>query len=891
MRNKRKHSTPPRLAEKLLLWFLKDELAEEVLGDLDEKFYSTVEKYSTKKARRNYWYQAFNYLRPFAFRFFKFKNSNTMIYHNLKVGLRFMLSNRTYSLVNIGGLAVSLGVCIVIFQYIYFELSYDKFHQDHKNLYRVVLKERSGTSESTTPSTFYGFGTAAVEEIPEIQRQVRKQRFNRGAVVLNPINRSVFHEEVNNLLFVDDSFFDAFNFPIQTGDKEKLFSDTYSIVITAKTANKYFGLDNPIGKTLEISGPPSPGTYTITGVLEDPPLNSHLRFNFLISMKNYIEKGWGGAVKDRGEWNGFSVVTYLQLKPNSDPLTVSTKLEDLLYMHSTDNQSSGENKKQVLLQPISDIYLGSNELSDPGFISTMGNREDIRIYFVISVFILLIAWINYVNLSTAKSMARAKEVGIRKSIGAFRKQLISQFILEAILVNIASAALSIIIALSIIPYFNSIVGKDIELNFLNMPIFWFIFVSIIVMGAIVSSLYPAFILSSYRPISMLRGKGSVKVGSINLRRGLITFQFLTSLLLISATYIVHKQTSLMKNYNLNIDLDQILILKTQQINSNNESASSNFEFFKNEIMKDRFISAVTTSRVPPGEFGVNSYKTQESIESTSPYTRSIFAGVDFPTTFGLEFMAGNTFSNTMPEEEVAIINESALQAFGFSTAESALAEKLFIGPRTLSIVGVVKNFNWHSLKESQTPYIIELSNIRLHPYIALRANVNDAKQLIAKVESAFNSSFPDQPFDYFFADDNFNKQYQSETQFSKTFLFFAIVAIIIGCVGLFALVAHTAATRTKEISIRKVLGASVNSLTRLLCKEYLILIVIAVIIASPAVLIWGRVWLNNYSLQTNLGVDTLLLPAIALIIISLITVGNQALKTVRVNPAKSLRSE
>jgi putative ABC transport system permease protein len=881
-------NSPPSFANWLASKFINERLLEEFFGDLKEIYEDRISTRGRVYAKLMYWVDVLHLLIGFAsFNLFKTQyNPGIMHKHYLLIAFRNLARTKFYSIINILSLGVGMGVCLTICQYIYFELTYDRFHDNSKNTYRAIIAEVNTDLKETSPSIGYSFGTSAKEEIPEIKQFMRMQRFNRGAIVTNPVNQLIFHEEVNDLLFVDDSFFQMFSYPLKKGNEKSLFNDKYNVVITEETARKYFGADDPIGKTLKINGPPSPGDYTITGVLEDLPLNSHLQFDFLVPIENYIELGWGGAVKKQGGWNGFSVITYLTLDESADFDLVRQKLNGLIAQH--DDKGIVKN---VILQPIADIYMKSNNYSDAGFINSMGNMQSIRIFSIISFFILFIAWANYINLSTARSMLRTKEVGVRKSIGALKKQLISQFMFESLLVNLMSAILAIGFAFLLLPFLNDIIGKEIQLSLLQNPMFWIWFLAIIFFGSLLSGLYPAFVLSSFKPISMLAANKTARIGNVNLRKSLIVFQFLASILLISGTYLVYKQTSFMKDQDLTIELEKILVLRSQQVAIDTNIVQSNFNSFCNEILGLHVVSSVTSSTVIPGQFGVNPYRRSGQPESATPYTRSIFAGLGFSKTYGLKIIAGSPFTEDMQEEEVVIINESAIHAFGFDSPENAIQQKLVIGNRQRTIVGVVKNFHWHSLKESHLPYVIGLTNVRLNPYISVRMNMSDIGRSLAQVESKFRSFYPDQPFEYFFAGEAFNRQYQSEVQFGKIFFSFAALAIFIACIGLFALVSYSATLKIKEIGIRKVMGASTSSLMIMLSREYFILLLIANVLAIPAILYGGSNWLDSYAFRTDMGMGLFLIPGLILIVISLLTVSYRTYVTARVNPVESLRSE
>ena len=488
-------------------------------------------------------------------------------------------------------------------------------------------------------------------------------------------------------------------------------------------------------------------------------------------------------------------------------------------------------------------------------------------------------------------MLRVREVGIRKSIGALKKQLIGQFIFESLLVNIISAILAIGLAFFLLPILNDIIGKDIQFSLLQNPRFWAWFLAIILLGSLLSGSYPAFVLSSFKPISMLGANKTARVGSVNLRKGLIVVQFLTSLLLISGTYLVYKQTFFMKDQQLNIELEKILVLRSQQAAIDGNTVQSDFNSFCSKMLGLHTVSSVTSSTVISGQFGVNPYRRSGQPESATPYTRSIFAGLGFSKTYGLKFIAGSAFREDMQEEEVVIINKSAVQAFGFDSPENAIQQKLVIGDQQKTIVGVVENFHWHSLKEDYAPYVIGLTNVGTNPYISVRMNMTDIAASLAQIESTFRSFFPDQPFDYFFADDAFNRQYQSEVQFGKIFFSFAALAIFIACAGLFALVSFSATLKVKEIGIRKVLGANVRHLIWLLSKEYLVLIFLAILVAIPAIWYWGSLWLSNYATRIQMGVDLFIIPLMVLIVIGALTVSRKTYTASQANPVDSLRKE
>ena len=884
---------PPYLIKWLLTKLMSHQLLEEFLGDMEELYGERLSSRGFIYAGFMYSFDALHLLLGFSsFKLYTAQNNMAMSRHYWTIALRNLNRNRVYALINVLSLAIGIGACLTILQYVYFELSYDKFHDNYENIYRVVIEETNSNAHETYPDGIgYSFGVAATNEIPEVLHFVRKGRVNRTAAVTNLINNNVFYEDVNNLLYVDPTFFEVFNFPLLTGKRSSLFDDKFSIVITEKTAKKYFGEANPLGKSLRVSGPPSPGDYVVTGVLKDLPSNSHLQFDFLMPIDNYIEYGWGGAVKKQGGWTGFSVVTYLVLKGSVDVDKVRDKLNTLIARNTLSNEGPQITKKAIL-QPLADVYLKSNRFSYPGHFDATGSFQNIYIFSVISLFIILIAWINYINLATSQSFERAREVGIRKTLGAYRKQLIGQFLIESLMVNLLATGISIGLCYIFLPVMNQVTGKALQMTLIYLPEFWAWLMAMTLFGSFISGLYPSFILANFRPISAIRSQQASPT-RLSVRKGLIVFQFLTSLALISATYLIYKQTTFMKNQELGLDLEKILILKGPRVVTNQESGIAKFKVFRDEMARHHSIAAVTGSLFVSGEFWNGGYRRLGTPESDTPHSRGFYTTLNFAETYGLDFIAGGPFTEDMSDERVLIINEAAVSTFGFKSPEDAIHQKLIgeDGDRTEMIVGVVKNFHWHSLHEGFKPYVISLYENRLTEHISIKVNTSDLVETVKLIEAGFHEFFPGNPFEFYFADEAFNRKYHAEDQFKNILLSFSVLAIIIACVGLFALVSHSFNLREKEIGIRKVLGAKVVSLMLLLSKEYLKLVLIAITLTIPCVWYLGSYWLNNYAYRINIGFDILLFPAFILLCIALMTVSRRTLLAAKANPIDSLRRE
>ena len=872
----------PRLPTWLLKRLLKDQFQEELLGDLEEMH---AERISSGRwfPTLYYWLDVIHLALGFSQLNMRRYHPGTMIRHYTVMALRNMKRNRIYSGINILSLGIGMAVTLFLAQHIQYELSYDQFHVNHENTYRIVIEETNTEQRASYPDFSYLLGVAARDALPEVVEFVRKERCNRGATVSNPQNRQVYHESDQAILFVDPSFFEVFSFPLVQGDQETIFDDRLSLVITAQAARKYFGTTDPIGKQLTIDGPPSPGTYTVTGILQDPPQNGHMQFDFLIPMDNYLEFGWGGAVKRNGGWNGFHVITYLQLSESAHTTYVESALSQLIAEHVADK----EIQINVRLQPLADIHMKSATLDDPGFMKRLGSMQNIRILSIIGAFILIIAWANFINLNTANALQRAKEVGIRKSLGAFKKQLIGQFLLESLLINLMAFVLACGLLYLVSPVIQQQFSIAFDLRWWQNPIFWYAATAMVLTGALLAGLYPAFYLSSLPSLRALTNTAG-KTHKSPFRSVLITFQLLVSMLLIAGTLILIRQTNYLKQQELGLDLEQILLLRGPKVGERLPEQIGNF---RETLKAHHHIQSVSGTLMAPGEFWVLAYRRQGRPESEAPHVRGFYASSEFAQTFGLQLLAGTLFNTSMKDEETVIINQKAVRALGFASPEDALHQKLHIGSRLATIVGVVENFQWHSAADAHQPYVITLYEDTKHPYLAIRMDQRNASEMISFIESTFEAHFPGNPYDYSFADEVFQRQYQAEMQFGKLFLAFSSLAIFIAGVGLFALVSFAANRRTREIGIRKVLGASVAQLMLLLTREYARIMVVVMVLAIPTIIYFGNLWLSQYAARIAFSVELVLVPGLILLLIVMATVTRQTHLTARANPVEALRKE
>ena len=887
-------------ATRILKWFCHPDYYAEIQGDLEEMYQRNLED-GKRKAAWRYFFQVLGLLRPSLMRPL-FKNSliNSGMFSNyFKISFRILLRQKFYSSINILGLAVGMGVCLLIYQYIHFELSYDNFHDNVENTYRLSLTNiKDGKQLDPIAFSTYALGPEGKESIPEIVSYVRMQYNEDAPVLINPETEIGFQEEGG--IYVDSNFFEIFDYPILYGEPKNMLNGIHAVVITEAMATKYFGKSNPIGKDLHVSLGMRSGTFIVTGVLKNLPENTHLKFDFLLPLEFLLKNHPFYTDADSNGWGLTDFITYIKLNKNAQAEKVREKLDKLIATKPLEKSDNTKNDWLIGLQPVTDIHLKSDIPNDPAI--NNGDIRNIQFFAIIAIFILLMAWVNYVNLSTAYALRRAKEVGIRKAVGARRNQLINQFIVESLLINCVAALLALVFTHLTLPLLNYIIVKDITFDILQNIQFWFVYGSIIIVGALLSGLYPALILSSFKPLTSLKLKptstGLSFIRGLSMRRVLIVFQFLMSILLISGTYLVFRQISFMKNQDLGVDMEKILVVKGAKVILENltpegESLGAKYETFRNKSIKYHAVSNLSFSGSVPGKgyFFTEDFRVLGGASGSEEKVNTVITDLKFMDTYDMDFLAKTDFPNKINMDENVILNEEAMKVFGWESPDEALNNVLvnYWGD-TVRILGVVKNVHWSSLKDPHAP-ILYILNDQWGAYFSIKMNLTDIHSTIAFLETSFHSVFPDDPFEYHFLDDDFNRQYQADLQFGNLFSAFSILAIFIACLGLFALVSYSATLRIKEIGIRKVLGASVGNLMLLLSKEYLLLMLIAILLAVPAIFFGGSNWLENYAFKIDLSADLIIIPALSLLFIAVITVSYRTYKSAKANPVNSLRKE
>lgn len=813
-----------------------------------------------------------------------------MLRNFLLIATRNLFKRKLYSFINIFGLALGMAVCLVILKYVDFELSYDSFHKNSASVYRVnSTYTQNGEDRGTGIISGYGLGPALQSEVPGIKTYVRTHPMYGGSVLTynRENNPSIFQEE--KIQLVDSTFFEVFTYESLEGNLKTALEKPNSIVITEKIASQYFkDSEDPLGKILQVSGGWCDGPYEITAVIKDAPQNSHFQFEIIMPMHNLLNNGQYKE-DDGWDWNNF--VTYVQLESNVDPKTAEEKMPALVDKYQGENLARSNSKRVYSLQPIRDIHL------TPGFRHESNSTISVNtIYFfvLISVFILAIAWVNYINLSTARAMERAREVGIKKSIGAFRSQLLMQFIFESILVNLLSVIIAFCIALGLLPLLGEIVGKELVFDFTDYSL-WLVLTGLFLIGSFISGLYPAYLLSSFKITEVLKGKSGQSTRGFSLRKALVVFQFASSLILIAGTFAIYRQMIFMRSQDKGLTMDQMLVINGPSVMDwkDPKMARNRLISLKHELEKIPGVLSVTTSGAIPGgghNWGTNMRKVGTQPEE-SKNGSVVWVDPDFIETYGMTVIAGRSFNmNIKSDMEAVLINEAALTAFNLGTAEEALEERIVLGGDSVEILGVLKNYNWASLKTEHMPWLLKADTISRR-YYSVHVNTNNMNEVIQQTEQTFKEAFAGNPFDYFFLDDFFNSQYKDEQQFAKIFSLFSILAILIACLGLWGLASFTTAQKLKEISIRKVLGASVKGILSLLSWEFLKLVIIASVIAVPLTWYGIEQWLKGFAFRIPIQIDLFVVPVVILAVIALGTVSIQILRGANVNPAKVLRSE
>lgn len=793
-----------------------------------------------------------------------------MIKNFFKITFRNLWRHKGFSFINILGLAVAMAACFLIFLYVSFERSYDSFHSKSSNIYRLVTDVITPSETIHAGITSWPMGPNIKADFPEVEAFARVQRTS----MLVTKEEKKFQEE--NVLFADSTFFKLFDFSLIRGDSKSVLKEALSVVLTKSAAKKYFGDKDPIGQTVSLY---DYYPAKVTGVMEDLPQNSHIQADLLVSMSTLTQTLNPGQDE---QWSNFDATTYLLLKEGTNAALLQKKLPNFLQKHNGKGMEKSKMNFILFLEPLKDVYMNA-ERDDA---IENGNKNNVYIFSIVAVFILLIACFNFINLTTARSTERAKEVGIRKVVGAERKQLVRQFIGESLILSLIAFLVALGLTALFLSQFNSLAGKTVSAGvFSNLNYLMLLFAAAMAIGFL-AGIYPSLVLSSFKPIIVLKGRFATGTRGIALRKGLVVVQFTISIALIIGTIVVYNQMKYMRNQDLGFKKEQTLVLDTQGDETKNT--------LKNELSKLAQVKSASLSSSVPG--GPNS-KAYSEIENNNGDLQVAnvdlyFVDFDYIPQYKIKMVAGRPFSKDFATDttQAMVINEAAAKFFGYSKPAEAIGKRFKQWGREGKIIGVIKDFHFRSLQEHIVPLSMRIEPSRSN-LLSVQVSADQLPATLASIERAWKTIVPRRPFSYYFLDEFFDRQYRSEERFGKLFLNFAILAIFISCLGLLGLVAYSTVQRTKEIGVRKVMGASVSNIVNLLSKDFLQLVGISFLIAAPLAWYFMYQWLQNFAYRTDLSWWIFLLAAVIALLIAFITTSFQAIKAAIANPVKSLRAE
>lgn len=810
-----------------------------------------------------------------------------MIKNFLKIAWRNLVKNKAYSFINITGLAIGLSCFLLIALYVMDELSYDRFYPDADRIYRIHSDIRFGGANLHMPVTSDMMGQILKKDYPQIENYTRIYTFS-GNKLIRKGNDYIDEARVAN---VDSTFFDVFQLVVTEGDIKHALVDPNTVVITESTAKKYFGTVRVLGKTIEVRDEKNP-FYKVTAIVKDIPENAHFHFNFFFSMKN-ADYNWG-------QFTSHNFYTYIRLKPGSDYKAfeknfnqyitkyVLPEAQQLMNIKSMDEFKSAGNSLEYSLMPLTDIHLRSDRSFELG---VNGNMQYVYIFSAVALFILLIACINFMNLTTAHSANRAKEVGIRKVLGTEKHNLISQFLFESTMTVLFSLLIAVIVVYAVLPMFNGIAGKQITMMNLFTPYAIAMLVAIPFIVGLIAGSYPAFYLSAFKPIEILKGRLKLGSKSGGLRSVLVVFQFAVSIILITGTIVVYKQLHYIQTKNLGFNKEQVLIIDGISALNNNKQA------FKNEVLQMPGVMSGTLSGYLPVS---NSYRSDHTysrdavMDAKNSFNMQNWRiDYDYIKTLGMQIIKGRNFSREFGGDSSSIIiNETTAKFLGY---DDPVGKKIYTSlgddgkPTFYTIIGVVKNFNFETLHQTVGPLCFLLGGG--YGSGIFKVNTSNIQTLISQIQNKWKTLSPGLPFNYRFLNDSFDEMYRAEERVGKIALIFSVLAIFVACLGLFGLATFIAEQRTKEIGIRKVLGASVQGIVQMLSKDFIKLVAIAFVLSAP--LAWWAMhnWLQDFAYRINIEWWMLAAAGLGALSIALITVSFQAIKAALANPVKSLRTE
>lgn len=867
---------PPVLADKFLLWFCKPELLEEVQGDLYANFERTYEQDGRRKSQWKYWIQVFQFIRPFAVKRSKNLNQIDMYKNYLKVVWRNMFKHKVFSVINISSLSVGIAACLIIFLFIKDELSFDSFHTKKDNVYRLCeLQTWDGTIPQKVPITWPKMGFQLPDYFPEVKTYARYHSW--GELLWQVGDTKLL---VKNSAAVDSTFLDVFDFELVAGTKEEALTEPYSVLITEQVAINFFGSKDVIGKTLERDG----HTYDIKGILKDIPENSHLQFDILISLStvradqpNFNERTGSNYMN-----------TYILMHDNVDIPAMEEKFP--AYLSSLVDDEDINDNYQLFLQRLDEVHLASVDIQHDYQNHRKFNGTYIDVFVLTGIFILIIACVNFMNLTAARANTRSKEVGVRKAIGAKRRQLVYQFILESILMSVIALMFALVVDFVLLTYLNDLISRELTMLtiFTDNRLVLVIAAATVLLG-LITGLYPSLYLSSFKVVKVLKGVDTGGKKSF-FRSSLVVTQFSLALAMIVCTFVVVQQLFFIQDKDIGFDKAHILLVKL------NGKTNKSYRVMKEKLGGKSSILGVTASGQRLGnnlhQWGIK-IKKDTAMVHIAP--SNVLVDYNYLDVYDIKLKSGRTFSEKYAKDDglAFVINESFVEEFGLG--EDAVGQQMghnwYPNDSLGTIIGVAENFNFNSLHHKVNTLSMVIHSKWNFSEMSIKLDADNIQAGINEVEAVWNEHVIDYPFEYEFLDDHFNEVYKSDQQMGYVITIMAVLSILIGCMGLFGLAAISIERRIKEIGIRKVLGASTFEILVLLSKNFAFLIAISFLIASPLTYLYLDSWLDNFAFRIDINPLIFLLGGATAFVIAMMTISFHTIRASNANPVSSLRYE
>ena len=810
-----------------------------------------------------------------------------MIRNYFKIAWRNLVLNKSFTFINLLGLTTGFAITLLIVQYVRFELSYEGTHVNAERIVRLTNDIMDGESVSAQDcETYPPTGPKIMAEMPEVENFTRAYQIGEPSVIIQVREQQ---HEMENLYAVDASFFNIFSHSLIYGTDKDIFEQPNQVVLTETTALKYFNRLDIIGEIVKLNFSEGSLLLNIVGVTADSPANTHLKFNMLLSyptmMGDPIMRGEYGETKEEN-WSGNNTYTYALLAPNTDYDSFTKSLINF-------NQQLIEEKKikneRIIGQKIGDIHLYSNKPFEP---DTNGDASSVYFLLGVAFLVIISAFVNYINLATSKALDRAKEVGIRKVVGSTKSQLRVQFLFESFLINLIAGIFAVLLVAILRLKFIEVAGLPEDFAVFKDLFFWIMLVSFILVGIVLSGLYPAFVLSSFKPSLVLKGSFSHSTQGVLLRKALVIFQFAITIILLIQIFTVNEQLDYMRNIDLGVHTEHTIVINAPTENT----ARQNYGVFKENLLANSNIKSVSISMTVPGEMA-DEMSTTTGINLSEKITDHHYnfyitdIDADFIPLMGMDLLAGNNFNEkSHKDKKDLIVNEEAIRLWGIPNPENAIGRKLRFWGSEWTIVGVLKNYHQESAKSPFVPIIHRFSTY-FGSLASIKFNNEDPKKQIAQIKEIYNSVFPSSTFTYFFMDDAFDNQFREEQRFQSVFSVLTGFSILIACLGLFGLASFTVTKRKKEIGVRKVLGASVFNILVLLSNNFLRTVFISVIISVPITYLLAQRWLENFAFRIELNWWLFFIPVILVFILVIISISIKTIHSALANPVESLRSE